>query len=201
MASPSARSGHSCGPSIALLTRRVDRVRIHFFGVPPELPMSSEVTGRLYLCARCRMQVFICRRCDRGNRYCRDCAAVARRNNVREAGRRYQQTRRGRFAHAARARRYRARRQLVTHHGSPDPHADGVLQPDHDAAAGAAVALANAAVRAAAPHQLRCHCCGRDLPPLVRTGFVRRRGPHHVRPEGVALGRRSDCGDSDDDSG
>jgi hypothetical protein len=35
----------------------------------------------------------------------------------------------------------------------------------------------------------------------VRTGFVRRRGPRHVRPEGVAFGRRSDCGDPDDDSG
>lgn len=105
MARPSAWPGDSCGPSIASLTRRVDSVRIHFFGVPLELPMSSKATGRLYLCARCRAQVFICRRCDRGNRYCRDCAADARRDSVREAGHRYQRTRRGRFAHAARARR------------------------------------------------------------------------------------------------
>ncbi len=201
MASPLARPGDSCGPSIALLTRRVDSVRIHFFGVPLESPMSSEATGRLYLCARCRVQVFICRRCDRGNRYCCECAAIARRDNVREAGRRYQRTRRGRFAHAARARQYRARRQIVTHHGSPDSPADGVLQPDRDVVIDAAVALANAAVHPAAPRQLRCHCCGNPMPLLVRTGFVRRRGPRHVRPEGVAFGRRSDCGDPDDDSG
>lgn len=25
-----------------------------------------QATGRLFLCARCRAQVFICRRCDRG---------------------------------------------------------------------------------------------------------------------------------------
>jgi hypothetical protein len=61
--------------------------------------------GRLFLCARCRMQVFICRRCDRGNCHCRDCAQPARRDYVRQAGRRYQQSRRGRLAHAARARR------------------------------------------------------------------------------------------------
>ncbi|WP_175948342.1 hypothetical protein [Burkholderia pyrrocinia] len=154
-------------------------------------------TGRLYLCARCRAQVFICRRCDRGNRYCRDCAADARRDNVREAGRRYQRTRRGRFAHAARARRYRARRKFVTHQGSPTSPTDDVLQPELDAA----VALANAATRAAAPTPLRCHCCGGPLPQLVRTGFVRRRGSRRVYPEGEPFGRRLDRGDPDDDSG
>jgi hypothetical protein len=43
-----------------------------------------QATGRLFLCARCRAQVFICRRCDRGNRYCNaDCAQAARRENTR----------------------------------------------------------------------------------------------------------------------
>lgn len=102
--------------------------------------------GRLYLCARCRAQVFICRRSDRGNRYCHDCAAHARRDSVREAGQRYQLSRRGRFAHAARARRYRARRQIVAHHGSPDFPDDAVLQPDRDAAAADELPLINLAV-------------------------------------------------------
>lgn len=154
-------------------------------------------TGRLYLCARCRAQVFICRRCDRGNRYCRDCADDARRDSVREAGHRYQRTRRGRFAHAARARRYRARRKYVTHQGSPTSPVNDVLQPELDAA----VALANAATRAAAPTPLRCHCCGGPLPLLVRTGFVRRRGSRRTRPDGKSVGRCIDRGDPDDDSG
>jgi hypothetical protein len=33
-------------------------------------------TARLYLCARCRVQVVLCSHCDRGNRYCnRACLA------------------------------------------------------------------------------------------------------------------------------
>ncbi|QTB53408.1 hypothetical protein [Burkholderia pseudomallei] len=154
-------------------------------------------TGRLYLCARCRAQVFICRRCDRGNRYCRNCAADVRRDRVREAGRRYQRTRRGRVAHATRSKRYRARRNKVTHQGSLGTATDGVLQPDRDAA----VALANAAAHSAAPLPLICHGCGGLLLPLVRTGFVRRRGPRHVRSEGASFGRCPDRGDPDDDSG
>lgn len=135
-------------------------------------------TGRLFVCARCRAQVFICGRCDRGNRYCRDCASEARRASVREAGRRYQQSRRGRFAHAARARRHRAQRKIVTHHGSPASPANDVLQPD--LTRGAAVAVQADDRTTAAPVTPRCHCCGGPLPPFVRTGFVRRRGPRRV---------------------
>lgn len=61
------------------------------------------LTGRFFLCGRCRLQVTICRSCDRGQRYCgQDCAHAARRESVREAGRRYQRSRRGRLAHAVR---------------------------------------------------------------------------------------------------
>lgn len=136
-------------------------------------------TGRLFMCARCRAQVFICRRCDRGNRYCTaDCARAARRESLSAAGQRYQSSRRGRIAHAARARRYRARSKLVTHHSSLTPAANDVLQPDPIGAA-AAVA-ATTCVVVAAPATSRCHCCGCPLPALVRTGFVRRRGPRRV---------------------
>ena len=63
--------------------------------------------ARLFLCARCRRQVLICSRCDRGQRYCgARCSGPARRESLRAAGRRYQQTRRGRHCHAERQRRY-----------------------------------------------------------------------------------------------
>ena len=53
-----------------------------------------------------------------------DCAHAARRESLREAGRRYQCTRRGRFAHAARARRYRGRDNNVRGRaGYPTPPA------------------------------------------------------------------------------
>ena len=80
-------------------------------------------TGRLYLCARCREQVVVCRRCDHGQVYCPSgCALAARRERQRAAGKRYQSSRRGRFVHAQRSRRYRRRscasREIVTHQGS-----------------------------------------------------------------------------------
>jgi len=141
-----------------------------------------EATGRLFLCACCREQVLICRRCDRGQRYCRTCAKDVRRASMREAGRRYQQSRQGRFAHAARARRHRARNKKVTHQGSPDLANDAVLRQDSTDAALAIVALG----APAGTCMSRCHCCARALPPLVRTGPLRRRGPRPVP--------RFDCG-------
>jgi hypothetical protein len=42
----------------------------------------DEVSCRMFLCARCRSQVFICRRCDRGHIYCiGTCAQEARCDN------------------------------------------------------------------------------------------------------------------------
>jgi hypothetical protein len=131
----------------------------------------TQPPGRLYLCGRCRAQLFICRRCDRGNRYCRGCAEQVRREAVRAAGRRYQDSRRGRFMHAARTRRWRARRQEVTHQGSP--RAPRVMYCSRPPGA-----LAGAAPGGAAP---RCHCCAAPLPQLVRTDFIRRRGTRCVR--------------------
>ena len=92
--------------------------------------------GRLFLCARCRVQVVLCSHCDRGNRYCgRSCRRMARDAARRESARRYQRSRRGRLAHAERSRRWRQRRDVheggdggdggggrkhkVTHQGCP----------------------------------------------------------------------------------
>lgn len=61
-----------------------------------------------FMCARCDELVLLCTRCLRGRRYCDTCAAVARRCSVREAGRRYQRSAKGRRAHRRRSQRYRA---------------------------------------------------------------------------------------------
>ena len=93
--------------------------------------LSSVAMGnaaRLFTCASCRRQVVLCRRCDHGNIYCsRNCSGRARRRSMRLAGRRYQDSRRGRHKHAERQRCYRERRRRpvaetpacakkVTHH-------------------------------------------------------------------------------------
>jgi len=63
-----------------------------------------EPDHRLYLCARCRDQVVICSCCDRGQRYCSDaCRAAVRGQQLREAGQRYQRSRRGQLRHVRRA--------------------------------------------------------------------------------------------------
>lgn len=85
----------------------------------------------------------------------------------------------------------------MTHQGSPTSPVNDVLQPEIDAA----VALANAATRAAAPTPLRRLCCYDPLPLLVRTGFVRRRGSRRPRPDGKSIGRCINSGDPDDDPG
>lgn len=96
----------------------------------------NAISHRLYNCRRCRHQVQLCRRCDRGNRYCqRGCANEARVESLRRAGRRYQQSDRGRANHAARQQRYLEREaEKMTHHGSASastepPSADPVAIP------------------------------------------------------------------------
>ncbi len=75
--------------------------------------------ARLYNCARCSAQTIICRCCDRGNVYCPQCALPAHKEARRRASERYQKTRKGQLAHAARQRRYRERKsEKVTHNGS-----------------------------------------------------------------------------------
>jgi hypothetical protein len=84
---------------------------------------ASEKTYRLYSCARCAKQVRTCGDCDRGNRYCAEgCARERRRESLRRACCRYQQSYRGALKHAARQRAWRACcAQKVTHHGSLVP--------------------------------------------------------------------------------
>jgi len=128
-------------------------------------------TARLFNCTRCGRQVAICRHCDRGNRYCNEgCAPAVRRASRRAAGARYQRSRRGRFAHAQRQRRYRARRRKVTHQGSPPPPPAASLLPESRASASPPDEPAVPAVEG-----LRCHFCGRACSAFVRLGFLRQR--------------------------
>ena len=129
-------------------------------------------SARLFHCARCRRQVVICSHCDRGNRYCgKRCAQTARRQSQREAARRYQRTRRGRFAHAARQRDYRQRRRAkVTHQGSPPPRSNATLANESRTAA-----RQHDRAAAIAGDSIRCELCGRRCSPFVRQGFLHRR--------------------------
>jgi hypothetical protein len=133
----------------------------------------SEVAGsaRTFACARCGAEVLICSRCDRGQRYCGSaCAQPARRESQRAAGRRYQASRAGRFAHARRARRYRQRRrrqEIVTHHGCQAAGPAATVAHDPPAAPAAATG------DGAAPARWHCHWCARACAPLLRRGFVR----------------------------
>lgn len=80
---------------------------------------------RVYKCRRCRWLVVICRRCDHGNVYCKECAPLARKENQREAGRKYQSTDAGKENHQVRQEQLRDRRdKKVTHHPSAEISAD-----------------------------------------------------------------------------
>lgn len=137
----------------------------------------AQACARIFLCARCRVQVVLCSRCDRGNRYCSvACSGASRRMGQREAARRYQRSPKGRTAHAARSRRWRDQQRAlapaacddagVTHHGSPAAEVDAPL-PSCQAQA------STTPVSATAPKF--CRRCARTLLPWVRQGFLRRR--------------------------
>jgi len=130
----------------------------------------ADATARLFLCARCRAQVLICSCCDRGNIYCGEgCAEKNRRSKQRTAGQRYQSSCNGRLNHAARAKRYRARQNKVTHQSSLPQPADDVMPKE-----GAALTSTTPRSPRSVP-PWRCRWCGRPCSPFVRNGFLRRR--------------------------
>jgi hypothetical protein len=132
---------------------------------------SDDRPARLLVCVRCQAQALVCRFCDRGQVYCAAaCAQSARRRTLRESGKRYQSSHRGRRAHAERTARWR-RQKNVTHHGSPPPGADDLLPPGSPEDASDAAAPADRSGQTA----LHCHWCGRRCPDFVRQGFLRRR--------------------------
>lgn len=133
-----------------------------------------ESTGRIFVCALCRKQTLICSHCDRGQIYCAgDCARKARVEHMREAGRRYQSSWRGRFAHARRSRRYRLRQQNVTHQGSPERVPDDLL------AGNSTLSVTQPPSPSIAP-RWQCQFCGCRCSEFVRSGFLRRGRVHEL---------------------
>ena len=144
---------------------------------------ADEACCRMFLCARCRSQVFVCRRCDRGHIYCiGPCAQEARRDNQREARRRYQATPRGRAMHAARNRRYRARGRCVTDQGPDNEHRAG---PFLESEVGEA--LSEPWSSRTSPPQWLCHHCRRSASAFVRLSALR---PRHNRRKNRQISRR-----------
>ena len=138
----------------------------------------DEIPGRTFPCARCNVRVFICSHCDRGQIYCAGgCGPTARRAAQLEAGRRYQQSRNGRFAHAERNRRYRVRHKNVTHQGSPLRPSDGLVTTDPSVIASEPLPPSRGRECSipSSGEPWRCHFCGRICPQFVRQGFLRRR--------------------------
>jgi hypothetical protein len=144
---------------------------------------ADEVSCRLFLCVRCRCQVLICRQCDRGQIYCfGTCAQEARRNNQRQARRRYQGTPRGRAMHAARNRRYRARGHCVTDHGpAKERKTVTLLESKVDGT------LSEPSSSRKSPLQWLCHHCRCSASPFVRISALR---PRRARRKNAQISRR-----------
>jgi hypothetical protein len=127
-------------------------------------------SARLFYCVRCNAQVLVCRQCDRGQSHCSSsCSNESRRESVRQAGRRYQNTRQGRLKHADRMRKYRfQKKQKVTHHGSPLAEVGALLPVD--------TRLAPVARVLAITVEYRCRFCRRPCSEWLRRHFIKRRG-------------------------
>jgi len=92
---------------------------------------------------------------------------------MRDAGRRYQDGRRGRLRHAARQRRWRQRKvEKVTHHGSTLPAGPARLPTPTGSTESARSGGTRRPSQARPSGAMRCHFCGRRCGPWLR----RRRG-------------------------
>lgn len=124
-----------------------------------------ERNARLFNCLGCHHRVTLCSGCDRGQVYCRSkCAQLARRATVRAAGRRYQATFKGRQKHAVRQKRYRQKKQKVTHQGSPVLPPNDVMQT--------VLVPENKPVISGHSEGITCHFCGEKCDPFVRVDFL-----------------------------
>ena len=116
-------------------------------------------SGRIFNCALCHQQVIICSCCDHGNIYCGEsCAKEARKKSLHEAGKRYQNTFRGKINHAKRQLRYRKRITKVTHHSSKEVVNNDLLRKAE-----------NKLIRNG---DLHCDFCGCKCKPYLRTDFL-----------------------------
>jgi len=125
------------------------------------------LSGRLYFCSRCHVQVIICSRCDRGQRYCAgECRHKARYESGKRASKKYQSTRASRFKNAARQQRFRdLRAQKVTHQGSPPKHRYALLKTRL-----AEIKKAPKPSFSGSTHH--CHYCDAVCEPFLRQDFM-----------------------------
>jgi hypothetical protein len=167
---PTALEGAVAAVSISRSGRGCPEHRLTHGNGPP-MPTAQHAPPpppRRFLCVRCRSAVLICSHCDRGQRYCSAaCSLQARSCAQRAAAKRYQDSRRGRHAHARRQGQWRARQQIVTHQGSPPPPRADVLPPGD-----------TTAVNPDANQRCKCHFCGRWISDFVRQNFLRGRFRH-----------------------
>ena len=156
-------------PGVPLMVTRpgLHYQAIRLSGLPRSAVFAMAVIGRIFSCKHCKTQAVVCSSCDHGTVYCTPvCRIAGRRQAQRDAGRRYQNSRRGRHKHAARQQRYRERQQAepkkVTHHPfhrrqpsvSIDPKA-GTRRPED---------------RHQPAQALRCTLCGRICGRIAAAG-------------------------------
>ena len=129
--------------------------------------------SRVFVCARCQFRVRICSHCDRGHRYCSArCSRIARRESLHRAGRRYQQSLRGRHRHAKRQEKYRLQcredQEKVTHQGSDEALCSASLSPARQRNRGLDPSVASERTE-----KTRCHFCQRKVSLAARRGWRR----------------------------
>lgn len=123
---------------------------------------------RLATFGRCRVQLRLCARCDRGQRFCKVCRVLQRRDSVQRAGLAYRRKFAARRLHAAAQLRYRRRRQdklsesKVTHHTvtQAPPASTSLLAPE---SSGGKVERSSMSVQVRPSAGVRCaerHCLG-----------------------------------------
>ena len=148
---------------------------------------------RRFVCDRCRQAVYICSWCDRGHRYCTpECRDEARRHSLRGAGRRYQQTPRGRRLHARRQQAYRDRKQRgskkVTHHSC---RRGGVSATVASCPTTMLPSPLQAVPVGDRSRELLCGRCSHPCEPMIRHDFLRSRRARSVRRSAVSMSRRA----------
>ena len=131
-------------------------------------------SARLFNCARCNRLIIICSCCDRNNIYCcPDCAEIARKNSLREAGKRYQNSLKGKHKHADRQRRYRLRKNKVTHHTSPNSSDNVLLSPRPNER--------ESSIKQPITGIVSCSFCGKSCSTFLRSDFLHRQAEHNAR--------------------
>jgi hypothetical protein len=132
------------------------------------MPLDAPVTLWLLRCKQCGSLFTICRRCYRGHRYCgKLCREKARRQQQKDANRRYRQSREAREDHRDRQQRYR-RKNFVLHHGSKAHPTDAMIRSAKSSEAVATMAAApgpeyqvNPVIHGSVWGTVRCQICGR----------------------------------------